>query len=107
MIARKSKSAVEPQVQQGMELTPQQVQIAAQAGVQLFAKEGAVNIPSTWAMNGTFAILNGLLSALAQGAAILANPSVIEELQKKADAADKKPQPKKVAKKAAKAPAKK
>ena len=90
MTAKKTEAA-EPQAQsQGMELTPQQVQVAAQAGVQLFAKEGAVNIPSTWAMNGTFAILNGLLNALAQGVAILANPSVIEELQKKADASDKK-----------------
>lgn len=111
MTARKSKSAEKLQEQpqtQGMELTPQQVQIAAQAGVKLFSTEGAVQVPSTWMMNGTFTILNGLLNALAQGAAILANPHMIQELQAKADEAGKKPQPKKVAgKKTAKTSAKK
>ncbi len=99
MTARKSKPAARPQEQGSVELTPQQVQIAAQATVQLFQKEGAVQIPTTWAMNGTFAVLNGFLQALAQGIVILANPSMIEELQKKADEADKKPQPKKTARK--------
>lgn len=91
------------QEQEGQSLSPGQVQIAAQSGVALIA-QGKVDVPSDMAMNGTLTALNGILSALAQGTAILANPQMIQQLQ-----ANQKPPAKKPAKKAAKkkAPAKK
>ncbi len=88
-----------PEEPKGRKLSPQQIQIAAQAGVQLIA-EGRVNVPSDMAMNGTLGVLNGLLSALAQGSSVLASPAFIKELQEKVKAAEKKPAAKKPRKRA-------
>lgn len=87
---------------QGQSLSPQQVQLAAQSGVALIA-QGKVDVPSDMAMNGTLQVLNGILSALAQGTAILTNPEMIQKLQANQKPA---PKPKKPAAKK-KAPAKK
>ena len=89
---------------EGVTLSPQQVQAAAQAGVQLIA-EGRVNVPSDMAMNGTLGVLNAVLQTIATGQAILVSPSLIEELQKtpvakpKATPRKKAPAKKKVSKK--------
>ena len=86
-----SKTENQEQLQpQGTQLSPQQIQAAAQAGIKLIA-EGRVNVPSDMAMNGTLGVLNATLTSLAQGSTILASPAVIKELQDKVEAAEKKP----------------
>lgn len=84
---------------QGQQLTPQQIQVACQAGVQLIA-QGRLDCPSDMAMNGTLGVLNGVLTALAQGSAVMVAPQMIEELQANQKVAPKPT--KKVAKKVAK-----
>lgn len=87
-------------------LSPQQIQAAAQAGVQLI-RDGAVSVPSDMAMNGTLGAINAIFTSLATATAMLVSPELINELQKKAG---EKPTPKPRARKKAtpkKAPRKK
>jgi len=88
-------------------LKPQQIQAAAQSGLQLI-REGCLTLPSDMAMNGTLAAINAIFSSLATGSAILVSPDVIDRLQKN-QKAEPKPRKKPAAKKkvAKKTPAKK
>ena len=78
-MAGKTEKQEEPQ---GMKLSPQQIQAAAQSAVKLIA-EGRLDVPSDVAMNGTLGALNAALSSLAQGATVLAAPAFVKELQEK------------------------
>ena len=75
--------------QQGVRLSPQQIQAAAQAAVQLI-REGRVNVPSDMAMNGTLGVLNGFLTSIAQGSVVLIDPKTLREFQEEAEARAKK-----------------
>ena len=53
--------------QQKIDLNPQQIQIAANAGVTLLNTPGAVNVPSPMAVSGAVRVLMQLLMAIANG----------------------------------------
>ena len=58
---------------QQMNLEPQQVLRAANAGLQLLNTPGAVNVPSPMAITGDVAVLNALLNAIARQEVIVVN----------------------------------
>ena len=51
---------------QMVDLTPPQIQQAAQAGVNLLNTPGAVNVPSTMAISGVTQVLHALLLGIAE-----------------------------------------
>ena len=57
-----------------VQIQPEQIQRAAQAGLKLLNDDERVNISPSLALSGDFAILNGMLQALASGQAVLGNP---------------------------------
>jgi len=59
--------------QQRVDLNPQQVQMAAQAGVQLLNTPGAVNVPSQMAVSGAVRVLMQLLMAIANNEVMVVN----------------------------------
>ncbi len=50
-----------------IDLTPQQVRNAAQAGVTLLNTPGAVNVPSTMSITGVTQVLHAVLLGIAEG----------------------------------------
>lgn len=54
-------------------LTHEQTQQAAAAGVQLLQTPGSVNIPSPMAISGVIGTLNALLTAIASGQVVVVN----------------------------------
>ena len=58
---------------QQINLEPQQVLRAAQAGLQLLNTPGAVNVPSPMAITGDIAVLNALLGAISKQEVIIVN----------------------------------
>jgi uncharacterized protein YoaH (UPF0181 family) len=61
-------------------LTHEQTQQAAAAGVQLLQTPGAVSIPSPMAISGVIGTLNALLTAIANGQVVVVNvPAKKEE----------------------------
>lgn len=56
-----------------IDLTPQQIQLAANAGMTLLNTPGAVNVPSPMAVSGVVRTLYQLLLAIAQGEVQLVN----------------------------------
>lgn len=62
--------------QQRIDLNPQQVQMAAQAGVQLLNTPGAVNVPSPMAVSGAVRVLMQLLMAIANQEVMVVNTPV-------------------------------
>jgi hypothetical protein len=64
--------------QRKVDITQEQMKQAAIAGVQLLNTQGAVTVPSPMAISGVMAILNSMLTAIANGEVILMNvPPVI------------------------------
>lgn len=59
--------------QQRVDLNPQQVQMAASAGVQLLNTPGAVNVPSPMAVSGAVRVLMQLLMAIANQEVMVVN----------------------------------
>ena len=54
-------------------VTPEQIQSACQAGVKLLTNDERVNCPPSMAMNGELALVVGILTSLATGQAVLSN----------------------------------
>jgi len=66
---------------QKVNLEPQQILRAAQAGMQLLQTPGAVNVPGPLAISGDVQILNALLGAIARGEVQVVNaPSQVPAL---------------------------
>lgn len=65
--------------QQTVDITQEQMKLAATAGVQLLNTQGAVNVPSTMAITGVMGVLNSMLTAIANGQVILLNVPVKQE----------------------------
>ena len=59
-----------------VDLNPQQVQMAAQAGVTLLNTPGAVNVPSPMAVSGAVRVLMQLLVAIANQEVMVVNVPV-------------------------------
>ena len=56
-----------------VDLNPQQIQMAANAGIQLLNTPGAVNVPSQMAVSGAVRVLYQLLLAISNGEALVIN----------------------------------
>ncbi len=63
---------------QTQQLQPQQIQVAAQDGAKLLVTSGAVMVPNTMVLNGSFSILNSILTGIANGSNALIS---VEEYQ--------------------------
>ena len=59
---------------QSVNITPEQIQKAAQAGVNLLSDDERVSVPPSMALNGDLSVLNAVLVALANGQAIVTAP---------------------------------
>lgn len=59
--------------QERIDLNPQQIQIAASAGVTLLNTPGAVNVPSPMAVSGAVRVLMQLLMAIANQEVMVVN----------------------------------
>jgi len=62
--------------QQKVDFTPQQIQIAASAGLQLLNTQGAVNVPGPMAVSGVVKTLAQLLSAIVNQEVMVINVPV-------------------------------
>jgi len=62
------------QPQQQINLSQENIQQAAAAGLQLLQTPGAVNVPGPMAVSGIISVLNGLLSAIVNQQVIVLNP---------------------------------
>lgn len=61
------------------EVTPVQVQMAAAAGVKLLQVDD-LPVPLATAKSGALGVLEGILTALANGEVVLANPEPVENI---------------------------
>ena len=61
------------------EVTPVQVQMAAAAGVKLLQQDDLM-VPLSVSKSGALGVLEGMLSALANGEVVLANPEPVENI---------------------------
>ena len=61
------------------EISPAQIQMAAAAGVKLLQQDDLL-VPLSVAKSGALSILEGMLSALANGEVVLANPTPAENI---------------------------
>jgi hypothetical protein len=59
-----------------IDLTPQQIQVAAQAGITLLNTPGAVNVPGPMAVSGAVRVLMQLLMAIANNEVAVINVPV-------------------------------
>lgn len=66
--------------QQTVNITQDQVARAAQAGVKLLNDDERVNVPPSLALSGDLTVLVGVLSSLASGQAVLANPQDLPQV---------------------------
>lgn len=77
--------------QQKVDLNPQQIQMAAQAGITLLNTPGAVNVPSPMAVSGVVRILYQLLLSISQGEVGLVNiPAKLEDAPPPSEPPNKK-----------------
>lgn len=65
---------MEQQEKKPVNITTEQVANACQNAAQLLTNDERVNVPPSMAMDGTLALAVGILTSLATGQAILANP---------------------------------
>lgn len=56
-------------------LTPEQIQKAAQAGVKLLSDDERVTVPPSMALSGDLQVLNAILVAIGNGQAVLSAPT--------------------------------
>jgi hypothetical protein len=74
-----------------MNITPQQVQMAASAGAQLL-KIDDLPVPMVLAKSGALSVLEGLLGAIARGELIVSpNPDLVEKQPDPPDDGEKEP----------------
>ena len=59
--------------QQKIDLNPQQIQMAANAGITLLNTQGAVNVPGPMAVSGVIRTLNALLLAIVNQEVMIVN----------------------------------
>ncbi len=65
---------------QKIDLNPQQIQMAANAGITLLNTPGAVNVPGPMAVTGVVGVLNSLLTAIVNGQVIVMNAPTPKEV---------------------------
>lgn len=63
-----------------IDLNPQQVQMAANAGLTLLNTPGAVSVPGPMAVTGVVATLNSLLQAIVSGKVVVMNAPTPKEI---------------------------
>ena len=83
---------------QKIDLSQQQIQKAAQAGVQLLNAPGAVSVPGPMSITGITQVLHAVLLGIAEGTLVVLDlKSVPEQLKKPAEAGPADPPNKEVA----------
>jgi len=71
-----------------VQIGPDQVVRAANAGLALLSTPGAVNVPGPMAISGDIQLLNAVLNAIVQGRVVLGHP---EKVSYKGSGSDKIP----------------
>lgn len=64
----------QPQQQNQINLSPEQVAAAAAKGVKLLSDDERVNPPASMSLDGSYQLLVAILTALASGQAVMGNP---------------------------------
>lgn len=78
---------------QKVQIGPEQVVKAANAGLTLLNTPGAVNVPGPMAISGDIQLLNAVLTAIVQGQVVLGNPEVEKKESKKEPLKEETPTP--------------
>ncbi len=84
------------QQQNQINLSQENIQQAAAAGLQLLQTPGAVNVPGPMSITGVMQILHGLLTAIVNKQVIVLNPQPLEDKTPPPQDDEKKPELKKI-----------
>lgn len=73
-----------------LNLSQQQMQLAANAGIQLLNTSGAVNVPGPLAVTDQIKHLNVMLNGIASGQVVVVNPKNVKKGEPEEEGGEKK-----------------